>query len=108
MDSNQHAAAARAQTGKVHRTKILPIDATKLGRFSDKTTVSGMPLEDWDLQLDTTTQDGIDLELAASKLKHSDVPVAFPTETVYGLGADATRSAAVKGITPNRGHPTIL
>ncbi|KAH0361357.1 translation factor, partial [Aureobasidium melanogenum] len=82
------------------------MQATKLGHFSDKSTDTGMPLEDWHLELDTTTQDGKDLELAASNLKHSDVPVAFPTETVYGLGADATRSAAVKGIYQAKQRPS--
>ena len=106
MASNQTTASARAQDGKAHQTKILPIDATKLGRFSDRTTNSGMPLEDWDLELDTATQDGLDLQLAASNLKNSDVPVAFPTETVYGLGADATRSAAVKGIYHAKQRPS--
>ena len=38
------------------------------------------------------------LASAAEQLRQTDVPVAFPTETVYGLGADATRSAAVRGI----------
>ncbi|KEQ94939.1 hypothetical protein AUEXF2481DRAFT_97878 [Aureobasidium subglaciale EXF-2481] len=65
-----------------------------------------MPLEDWDLELDTSTQDGKNLQLAASHLKCSDIPVAFPTETVYGLGADATRSAAVKGIYQAKQRPS--
>lgn len=38
------------------------------------------------------------IEEAANLLRTNDMPVAFPTETVYGLGADATRSAAVQGI----------
>jgi L-threonylcarbamoyladenylate synthase len=106
MSSNQITATAQAQDERATQTRILPIDATKLGRFSDKSTNSGMPLEDWDLELDTTTQDGSDLQMAASDLKHSDVPVAFPTETVYGLGADATRSAAVKGIYHAKQRPS--
>lgn len=106
MDTTQIAAKARAQDEKIQQTKILPIDATRLGRFSDKTKDSEMPLEDWDLEVDTTTQDGIDLQQAASNLKHADVPVAFPTETVYGLGADATRSAAVKGIYHAKQRPS--
>jgi L-threonylcarbamoyladenylate synthase len=32
--------------------------------------------------------------------------VAFPTETVYGLGADATNSAAVEGIFAAKGRPS--
>jgi tRNA threonylcarbamoyl adenosine modification protein (Sua5/YciO/YrdC/YwlC family) len=33
-------------------------------------------------------------------------PVAFPTETVYGLGADATNSAAAAGIFAAKGRPS--
>ncbi|KAJ4296131.1 hypothetical protein N0V88_004834 [Collariella sp. IMI 366227] len=43
---------------------------------------------------------------AAHLLRTSSIPVAFPTETVYGLGADATRSAAVKGIYSAKGRPS--
>ncbi|KAI5211582.1 translation factor [Aureobasidium subglaciale] len=106
MSSNHITAEVRAQGEKVPQTQILPIDPTKLGRFSDRSTNSGMPLEDWDLELDTSTQDGKNLQLAASHLKCSDIPVAFPTETVYGLGADATRSAAVKGIYQAKQRPS--
>ena len=33
--------------------------------------------------------------------------VAFPTETVYGLGADATNGAAVAGIYQAKGRPSF-
>lgn len=46
------------------------------------------------------------LREAAALLRESDIPVAFPTETVYGLGADATRSAAVRGIYAAKGRPS--
>lgn len=46
------------------------------------------------------------IEEAAQILRSSDVPVAFPTETVYGLGADATRSAAVQGIYRTKQRPS--
>ncbi|KAH7626663.1 DHBP synthase RibB-like alpha/beta domain-containing protein [Sordaria sp. MPI-SDFR-AT-0083] len=46
------------------------------------------------------------LREAAHHLRTTDIPVAFPTETVYGLGADATRSAAVKGIYAAKGRPS--
>ncbi|KAK0618038.1 DHBP synthase RibB-like alpha/beta domain-containing protein [Bombardia bombarda] len=46
------------------------------------------------------------LREAGAYLRSSDIPVAFPTETVYGLGADATRSAAVKGIYQAKGRPS--
>ena len=41
----------------------------------------------------------------AAALRDSDVPVAFPTETVYGLGADATRSKPVTGIYQAKQRP---
>jgi len=41
---------------------------------------------------------------AAKKLKSGDL-VAFPTETVYGLGADATNEEAVKRIYEVKGRP---
>ncbi|KAL5333907.1 telomere recombination-domain-containing protein [Aspergillus crustosus] len=43
---------------------------------------------------------------AAQLLQTSDIPVAFPTETVYGLGADATRSDAVQGIYKAKQRPS--
>ena len=39
------------------------------------------------------------LTQAAAKLRAGEL-VAFPTETVYGLGADATNDDAVAGIQP--------
>ncbi|RYO99064.1 hypothetical protein DL766_002322 [Monosporascus sp. MC13-8B] len=46
------------------------------------------------------------LREAADYLRTRDTPVAFPTETVYGLAADATRSSAVKGIYSAKGRPS--
>lgn len=43
---------------------------------------------------------------AARALRESSIPVAFPTETVYGLGADATRSSAVRGIYAAKQRPS--
>lgn len=43
---------------------------------------------------------------AAQLLKDGDV-VAFPTETVYGLGADATNGGAVKKIFEAKGRPNF-
>ncbi|KAF2457558.1 DHBP synthase RibB-like alpha/beta domain-containing protein, partial [Lineolata rhizophorae] len=45
------------------------------------------------------------LRRAAAAVRETDVPVAFPTETVYGLGADAGRTAAVKAIFVAKGRP---
>ncbi|GAA5841618.1 hypothetical protein JCM11251_004233 [Rhodosporidiobolus azoricus] len=42
----------------------------------------------------------------ASALLHASLPVAFPTETVYGLGASALSSTAVKRIFAAKGRPS--
>ena len=76
---------------------VLPVDVRKIGR------VTAIPrrndfLDELEIQLDPDSADAANLRRAAEQLNHSNIPVAFPTETVYGLGADATRSAAVNGI----------
>lgn len=111
MDTSQPSSAQTAQDQKRLNTRILPVNPTRLGKFSvpptttDSTT--SLPLEDWSIELDTAnSSDAQNLAHAAHQLKHSDLPVAFPTETVYGLGADATRSAAVKGIYHAKQRPS--
>ena len=42
---------------------------------------------------------------AAAALLHAGKTVAFPTETVYGLGADASNPNAVKQIFQIKGRP---
>ena len=46
------------------------------------------------------------IEIAAQRLKSGGL-VALPTETVYGLGADATNDLAVAGIFAAKGRPTF-
>lgn len=48
--------------------------------------------------------DATGIALAAERLRAGE-PVAFPTETVYGLGADATSDRAVAGIFAAKGRP---
>ncbi|MEI7669807.1 MAG: L-threonylcarbamoyladenylate synthase, partial [Pseudomonadota bacterium] len=43
--------------------------------------------------------------LQAAELLHKGEVVAFPTETVYGLGADATNDRAVAEIFSVKGRP---
>ncbi|KAM0718280.1 hypothetical protein Q7P37_006612 [Cladosporium fusiforme] len=86
------------------KTTILPVDATKLGILTSKPTRNDI-LDDLDIELDPNSDDAQHLRKAAEQLKTSDIPVAFPTETVYGLGADATRSAATKGIYKAKQRP---
>src|SRR3712207_6018632 len=47
-----------------------------------------------------------DIEAAAAALKAAE-PVAFPTETVYGLGADATSDLAVAQVYAIKGRPAF-
>src|ERR1043165_2764258 len=44
--------------------------------------------------------------MRAAELLREGKLVAFPTETVYGLGADATNSAAVRRIFEVKGRPS--
>jgi L-threonylcarbamoyladenylate synthase len=84
-------------------TDILPVDPQKLGSITFWQTKEDL-IDQWDIHY----AEGIDyesLERAAKELVNTDVPVAFPTETVYGLGADATRSSAVKAIFAAKGRP---
>ncbi|MBW1605846.1 L-threonylcarbamoyladenylate synthase [Lactobacillus sp. Sy-1] len=46
-----------------------------------------------------------EVQLAAEDIKRGDL-VAFPTETVYGLGADATNETAVKKVYAAKGRPS--
>ena len=56
----------------------------------------------WNLQTDT---EGAALREAAALLKKGEA-VAFPTETVYGLGADGLNGAAVRKIFEAKGRPS--
>lgn len=60
----------------------------------------------WNTERSGKTPEAAAIEEAAHLLRTSDLPVAFPTETVYGLGADATRSAAVHGIYRAKQRPS--
>ena len=79
------------------KTQILPINATKLGAISYTTTMDGI-FDKLHVQLDDRCQDARHLRLVADCQRDYDVPVAFPTETVFGLGADAMRSDTAKVI----------
>lgn len=92
-------------TAPERHTAILPVDASKIGQIILKEGTDFV-LEDWDIKLDQASQGVKHLQLAARQLRDSNIPVAFPTETVYGLGADATRSEAVKGIYKAKQRPS--
>ncbi|KAL9096490.1 MAG: hypothetical protein Q9165_001487 [Trypethelium subeluteriae] len=86
-------------------TDIFPVNPDKIIKLISASKGAASFPDDWDFELDEETIDTQHLQRAAYSLRHSDVPVAFPTETVYGLGADATRSKAVKGIYKAKQRP---
>ena len=99
---SENAAAVRI---KQRNTRVLKVDASKIGRFVFDDPQQSF-LGDWKIQLSEDSPDAANMLEAASQLRHNDIPVAFPTETVYGLGADATRSSAVCGIYNTKQRPS--
>ncbi|MBC1779862.1 L-threonylcarbamoyladenylate synthase [Listeria booriae] len=53
-----------------------------------------------------TKESEIQIYLEAAKMLQAGETVAFPTETVYGIGADATNEAAVAKIYEAKGRPS--
>ncbi|KAK4116504.1 translation factor [Canariomyces notabilis] len=102
------------------KTRILKVPLTSnneaaFGRWA--TLPDGtLDLSRWEVPSSTTTTSSSSttqdddvlspLREAAHLLRTTSTPVAFPTETVYGLGADATRSDAVRGIYAAKGRPS--
>lgn len=85
------------------RVVAVPSGGQPLGHFADGEGLAR--LDEWRIRPEASEAIAA-LEPAASYLRTRDTPVAFPTETVYGLGADATRSASVKGIYSAKGRPS--
>ncbi|KAH8704779.1 translation initiation protein Sua5 [Talaromyces proteolyticus] len=81
-------------------TQILPVH--RLNQAPDHTSIA----EWWASEKQKGTEEAAVVTKAAELLRSSDIPVGFPTETVYGLGADATRSAAVQGIYKAKKRPS--
>jgi L-threonylcarbamoyladenylate synthase len=84
-------------------TRTLPIETKDLGHFVTKPVCKSLDV--WSLS-EISSMSFKALRDAAQLLRTSNTPVAFPTETVYGLGGDATRSDAVKGIYKVKGRPS--
>ncbi|MEQ6390173.1 L-threonylcarbamoyladenylate synthase [Bacillaceae bacterium S4-13-58] len=59
----------------------------------------------WNVTTDLTPNDKNNINQAAQHVQMGDV-IAFPTETVYGLGADATNPLAIKKIYEAKGRPS--
>ncbi|KAL9595442.1 MAG: hypothetical protein Q9179_004983 [Wetmoreana sp. 5 TL-2023] len=94
----------RTEHGLPIVTKVLPINVERVGTFVFKEPSRSF-LDDWDIHLDENSRDAANLRQAVRELQTSSLPVAFPTETVYGLGADATRGDAVAGIYQAKQRP---
>jgi L-threonylcarbamoyladenylate synthase len=88
-----------ASSNGVLKTRILPVKTMDLGRFTD-------PKSPYVWKITDDLPSLLPVYTASKLLQHSSIPVGFPTETVYGLGADATRSEAVKGIYKAKGRPS--
>ncbi|KAK4227473.1 DHBP synthase RibB-like alpha/beta domain-containing protein [Podospora fimiseda] len=95
------------------KTRILKVPLSSPGENKSQQQELGSwspsqpPLQTWSIPLFTSPpEEHHPLAIAATALKSSNLPVAFPTETVYGLGADATRSEAVRGIYAAKGRPS--
>ncbi|ROW11015.1 hypothetical protein VMCG_00898 [Cytospora schulzeri] len=87
------------------KTRILKVPQGK--DPGNSTSPNSSSIDTWEVPTDPSAEATLaPLREAAALLQTSDIPVAFPTETVYGLGADATRSAAVKGIYAAKGRPS--
>lgn len=84
-------------------TCVLKVGKDPLGQFRDAPGIER--LSTWDVATDGSASVKV-LQEAADYLQSRDLPVGFPTETVYGLGADATRSASVRGIYTAKGRPS--
>jgi L-threonylcarbamoyladenylate synthase len=81
-------------------TRVVPVQRLNEGPGSRSLA------EWWADEKKLQTPEAKAIEEAAQILRSSDIPVAFPTETVYGLGADATRSASVQGIYRAKQRPS--
>ncbi|KAL8692534.1 MAG: hypothetical protein Q9218_002455 [Villophora microphyllina] len=79
------------------QTQLLPVNVDNIGTFMFEDPRKSF-LGNWTLRLSVIGQDAANLCQAVKQLQTSNSPVAFPTETVYGLGADASRADAVAGI----------
>ncbi|KAL9015635.1 MAG: hypothetical protein Q9185_006979 [Variospora sp. 1 TL-2023] len=85
-------------------TQVLSVDVNHIGDFLFEEPEKSF-LGNWDLRLSPDSHHAANLLQAVRKLQTSDLPVAFPTETVYGLGAGATRGEAIAGIYKAKQRP---
>ncbi|KAI5300674.1 hypothetical protein KEM56_002274 [Ascosphaera pollenicola] len=88
------------------RTRILSVQRLNAPIPNDDPNTDEYLAARWNDEVHHNTAEASFLREAAEALRTTDTPVAFPTETVYGLAADATRSEAVKGIYRAKQRPS--
>lgn len=88
--------------GTKKSTDILPVDLSILKFNPSISSPSFVDKSDLTIPPSPTKEY---VSRAADELRTTNTPVAFPTETVYGLGADATRSDAVQNIFAAKRRP---
>lgn len=101
----RHGRKRSKETNAALETKILKVcDPHPLGHFVPQPQ-SNSRLKEWKVA-SGNSKAMQHLTTAAKAIRAGTYPVAFPTETVYGLGADATESRAVQGIYEAKGRPS--
>jgi L-threonylcarbamoyladenylate synthase len=76
----------------------------RIAALGNRNAASRHPMNDSSAQILNSTADGL---ARAAALLRSGALVAFPTETVYGLGADARNGQAVAAIYEAKGRPAF-
>ncbi|MFC6648160.1 L-threonylcarbamoyladenylate synthase [Paenibacillus rhizoplanae] len=97
MTEDKHSPfAAQRRSGHIESTLYWSLASGNEGTDGGTESSDGLPVSGSDL--------GMISEAAA--LLRSGETVAFPTETVYGLGADARNTAAVEAVFAAKGRPS--
>ncbi|OBT68751.1 hypothetical protein VE03_02038 [Pseudogymnoascus sp. 23342-1-I1] len=85
-------------------TKVLKVGPHIFGKFLETADIKSS-LKTWVVDSDNS-ETMQHVGTAAKAIRDGNYPVAFPTETVYGLGANARDSTAVQGIYKAKGRPS--
>jgi len=89
------------------QTKIWHIGSKNMHANGDKPNVVESKMTHHFQQPDPESADRLDIQLKeAAALLGAGGVIAFPTETVYGLGADATNTEAVQKVFEAKGRPS--
>ncbi|KZZ97147.1 translation initiation protein Sua5 [Ascosphaera apis ARSEF 7405] len=95
-----------AQNSSSRRTRILSVRKLNTPLPNNDPNTDEYLAARWNDEVRRNSPEALILQEAAEALRNTNTPVAFPTETVYGLAADATRSEAVRGIYAAKQRPS--